>query len=142
MLLNLKENHPMIANRTIALLSTLVFTCLALPAEAADRMRTGQWVGTTTFNSRTINTSNCVTPGEADAMNGDAKSIRTNLEKAIPPEICKLTDIKVTGGQVIYTSTCKVGAPTVVTTNYHGDSFESTSSSGTKSAAKLVGACK
>ena len=124
------------------LLSTLAFTCLALPADAADRMRTGQWVGTTTFNNRTINTSNCVTPSDAGAMNGDAKSIQTNLEKSIPPEICKLTDIKVNGGQVIYTSTCKVGAPTVVTTNYHGDSFESTSSSGTKSAGKLVGACK
>ena len=129
-------------NHTIPLLSTLVFTCLALPSDAADRMRTGQWVGTTTFNSRTINTSNCVTPGDADAMNGDAKSIRTNLEKAIPPEICKLTDIKINGGQVIYTSTYKVGAPTVVTTNYHGDSFESTSSSGTKSVGKLMGACK
>ena len=129
-------------NRYIFQLSTLAFTCLALPADAADRMRTGQWVGTTTFNSRTINTSNCVTPSDADAMNGDAKSIQTNLEKAIPPEICKLTDIKVNDGQVIYTSTCKVGTPTVVTTNYHGNSFESTSSSGTTSAGKLVGACK
>ena len=129
-------------NRTISLLSTLAFACLALPAEAADRMRTGQWTGTTTVNTKTFNTSTCVTPSDADAMNGDAKSIRTQLEKSIPPEICKLTDIKVNGSQVIYTSTCTVGAPTVVTTNYHGNSFESTSSGGTTSTAKLVGACK
>ncbi len=127
-------------NHTIFLLSALA--CLALPADAADRMRTGQWTGTTTVNTKTFNTSTCVTPSDADAMNGDAKSIRTQLEKSIPPEICKLTDIKVNGDQVIYTSTCKVGAPTVVTTNYHGNSFESTSSSGTTSVAKLVGACK
>ena len=128
--------------RYIPLLSTFAFACVALPADAADRMRAGQWVGTTTVTSRTFNTSNCITPSDADEMNGDAKSIRTQLEKSIPPEICKLTDIKVNGGQVIYTAICKVGPPNVVTTNYHGDSFESTSTNGTKSEAKRVGACK
>ena len=129
-------------NRIIVLLSAVVFACLALSAEAADRIRTGQWAGTTTVKTRTFNTSNCISPGDAAAMNGDVKSIQAYLEKTIPPEICKLTDIKVNGGEVTYTSTCKVGAPSVVTTNYHGDSFESTSSSGAKSDGKLVGPCK
>ena len=129
-------------NHTIALLSAAVFACLALSVEAADRIRAGQWAGTTTVKARTFNTSNCILPGDAAAMNGDAKSIQAYLEKTIPPEVCKLTDIKVNGGDVIYTSTCKVGAPSVVTTHYRGDSFDSTSSSGAKSDGKLVGPCK
>ena len=128
-------------NRT-GLLAAAVFACLALSAEAADRIRPGQWAGTTTVKTRTFNTSNCILAGDAAAMNGDAKSIQAYLEKTIPPEVCKLTDIKVNGGDVIYTSTCKVGAPSVVTTHYRGDSFDSTSSSGAKSDGKLVGPCK
>ena len=128
--------------RTIPLLSVVMLACLALPAEAADRMRAGQWEGKTIVKTRTFNTSNCITPGDAAGMNGDAKSIRTQLEKSIPPEICKLTDIKANGNEVTYTSTCKVGAPNVIKTIYHGDSFESTGSDGTKSEGKLVGACK
>jgi hypothetical protein len=79
---------------------------------------------------------------DADAMNGDVKSVRAYLEKVIPPTICKVTDIKVNGGQVIYTSVCGGGAKNVVTTTYHGDSFEGASTGGTKTEAKLVGACK
>ena len=124
------------------LLLTCVVGCLALPAAAADRIRPGQWVGVTTVGSKTFNTSECISQSDADAMNGDAKSVRAYLEKSIPLDICKLTDIKLNGGQVIYTAVCKVGAPNVVTTNHHGNSIESTSTSGTKSVAKLTGACK
>jgi hypothetical protein len=129
-------------NRYIAPLSMFAFACLALPAHAADRIRAGQWIGTWTGGGRTRNTSNCMTQGDADAINSDAKSVRVYLEKVIPPTICKLTDIKVDGGQVIYTSACGGGAANVVTTTYHGDSFESTDTNGAKSVAKLVGACK
>lgn len=132
----MKTKHYMV------LFWAFAFACLARPADAADRMRPGQWVGTTTVKTRTFDNANCVTPNDAAAMNGDAKSIQAFLEKTIPPEICKIMDIKVNGGQVIYTSRCKVGAPNVITTNYHGDHSESTSSDGTTSQAKLVGACK
>ena len=125
-----------------AVLAACVLACLATSAEAADRMRAGQWTGKTTIKDRSFNTSNCMTQGDVDAMNGDAKSIRTQLEKTIPPEICKLSDIKVNGSEVIYTSTCGSAAANVVTTKYHGDSFESVTSNGTKSEGKLVGACK
>ena len=132
-------------NRYLPLISVFVLTSFALPADAADRMRTGQWVGTTTAAGRTFNTSNCMAQSDVEAMNGDVESIRAYLEKVIPPAICKLTDIQVNGDQVIYTSACRGGAATVVatvTTTYHGDSFESADTKGTKSEAKLVGACK
>ena len=135
-------------NRTMPLIATFAFSCLALPAAAADRMSAGQWVGTTTVGGKTFNTSQCMAQSDVDAMNGDVESIRAYLEKVIPPAICKLTDIQVNGGQVIYTSACRAGAATVVTTvttvttAYHGDSFESADTKGTKSEAKLVGACK
>jgi Protein of unknown function (DUF3617) len=132
----------MTANRNLLLLLMLAFACLAIPAEAADRMRAGQWTGTTTVSGKTFASSQCITQSDADAMNGDIKSVREYLVKIIPPTICKLTDIKVDGGQVIYTSTCGGGAANVTTTTYHGDSFVSLDSKGTKSEAKLMGACK
>ena len=108
-------------------------------------MRPGQWVGTTTAAGRTFNSSSCLVQADADAMNGDAESIGVYLKKVIPEEICKLSDIKVDGDQIIYTSTCQVGGSakiSTITTNYHGDSFESLDTHGVKSEAKLTGACK
>ena len=129
-------------NRCMALLSICAFACVALPADATDRIRAGQWVGTTTFDGKTRPASTCMTQSDADAMNGDAKAIRTYMEKAIPPTICKLTDIKVDGNQVTYTSVCSGAAANTVATTYHGDSFESTNTRGAKTEAKWVGACK
>jgi len=126
----------------MALIAGLLTASVALSAEAADRIRAGQWEGMWTGGGRTRATSNCMTQSDADAMNGDAKSIRAYLEKTIPPEICKLSDIKVSGSQVTYTSLCTGGKPNIITTAYHGDSFESLDSSGAKSEAKRVGACK
>ena len=79
---------------------------------------------------------------DVDAINGDAKSVRAYLEKTIPPEICKLSNFKVNGNEVIYTSTCGSAAPSVITTKYRGNSFESLSTDGTKSEARLAGPCK
>lgn len=129
-------------NRCVTILSMLVFTCLGLPAQAADRMHAGQWVGTTIVGGNTYPMSSCVSQSDADAMNGDAKAVEAYLKKIIPPEACKITDVKVDGKQVIYTASCGGGAPKVVTTSYHGDSSEGTDSTGGKTEAKLVGACK
>jgi hypothetical protein len=120
----------------------LAFCSVAFPAQAADRMRPGQWVGSTVAGGRTFASSTCVTQADADAMNGDAQAVRVGLEKVIPAKVCKLSDIKANGAQVVYTSVCNGGAPTVITTLYRGDSFESTSSTGVRSTAKLTGACK
>ena len=82
-----------------------------------------------------------MTQGDADAVNGDAKSVAAYLEKIIPPTICKVTNIKVSAGQITYTSVCQ-GKENAITTTYRGDSFESTDSSGAKSQAKWTGPCK
>ena len=128
-------------NRTVTI-SMFVFACYALPAHATDRMRAGQWNGTTIAGGRTFPTSSCISQSDADAMNGDAKAIQAYLEKIIPPQICKITDVQVQGGQVVYTASCGSVAPKVVTTSYHGDSSEGTDNTGTKTEAKLVGPCK
>ena len=126
--------------------ATLMLTCMiacgALSAEAADRMRAGQWVGTWTGAGRTRATSDCMKQEDVAAMNGDASSIKAYLEKTIPPTICRLSDIKATATEVTYTSVCAGGKANVITTTYHGDRFESTDSTGAKSEAKWVGACK
>ncbi|HEX7442189.1 MAG TPA: DUF3617 family protein [Caldimonas sp.] len=129
-------------NHDLAVLSVLVFTCLALPADAADRMRPGQWVGTTVVGGRTYPTSSCISQGDADAMNGDAKSVQAYLEKTIPPQICKITEVKVDGGKVVYSASCGGRPAKVITTAYHGDSSEGTDSTGAKTDGKLIGACK
>ena len=129
-------------NRSVTVLSMLVFTCLALSAQAADRVHAGQWVGTTIVGGKTYPTSSCMSQSDANAMNGDAKAVEAYLQKIIPPEVCKITEVKVNGGQVIYTASCVGGAPKVVTTSFHGDSSNGTDSTGGKTEAKLVGACK
>lgn len=115
---------------------------LALPAQAADRVRPGQWVGTTVAAGRTFPTSSCISQADADAMNGDAKSIQGYLEKIIPPEVCKIASVKVDGGTVIYSAVCGGQPPRLITTMYHGTSSEGTDSSGSKTEGKLVGPCK
>jgi hypothetical protein len=94
------------ANHHKALLLTCLVACVALPADAAERMRPGQWVGEWTGGGRTRHTSTCVTQSDADAINGDVKSVRAYLEQIIPPTICKVTNIKVSGGQIAYPSVC------------------------------------
>ena len=125
----------------VAALSACMLACIALPAIAADRVHAGQWVGSWTDGKTTRPTSSCMSQSDADAMNGDAKSIRAYLEKTIPPSICQLTDIKVDGSKVSYTATCGAAGASSNTTTYHGDSSESIDSKGAKSQAKRVGAC-
>jgi len=132
-------------NRYLMILSMLVFIGLALSAQAADRVRAGQWVGTTIVGGKTYNTSSCVSPSDAAGMNGDAKAVKAYLETIIPPEICKITDVKADGSQVVYTASCSGGAVKTVktvTTSYFGNRSEGTDSTGSKTEAKLVGACK
>ena len=103
-------------NRYVTLLSASLLACVALPSEAADRVHAGQWDGTWTGAGRTRQTSNCMTQADADAMNGDVKSVRTHLEKVIPPSICTLTDIKISGDRITYTAACKGGTTNIVST--------------------------
>jgi hypothetical protein len=127
-----------------ARLRVLLAMCAAavvLPAEAADRMRPGQWVGTTVAGGRTFATSSCISQADADAMNGDAKSVQGYLEKIIPAESCKISSVKVDGSKIVYSAACGGRPPRVVTTIYHGSSSEGSDSSGSKTDGKLTGAC-
>jgi hypothetical protein len=120
-----------------------LLACLAAPALAAERMRAGQWEGTTTLpDGKVIPNSSCVSASDATAMNGDAKSVQAFLETVIPPAICKLSNVKASGDQIVYSSACGAAKETVITTNYHGTSSEALSSGGTKTVAKWTGACK
>lgn len=123
-------------------MTAVMFTLACAPAFAADRMHAGQWTGTTVVGGRTYPTSSCITQSDSDAMNGDAKAVGGYLAKTIPAEVCKISDIKVTDGQIVYTVACAGGAPKVVTTSYHGDSSEGTDTTGAKTEAKRVGPCK
>jgi hypothetical protein len=132
-------------NRFVTSLLTLVFIGLGLSAQGADRVRAGQWVGTTIVAGKAYPTSSCVSQSDAAGMNGDAAAIKAYLETIIPPQVCNLSDVKADGNQVIYTASCSGGAKKTVktvTTFYYGDHSEGTDSTGGKTEAKLVGACK
>jgi len=129
-------------NRAVTVVSMLAFAGLALPARAVDRMHAGQWVGTTVVGGKTYQTSNCMSPSDAAAMNGDASAVEAYLKKIIPPEACEISAVKVDGPKVVYTAACGGGAPKVVTTFHHGDHLEGTDSTGAKIEGKLSGACK
>jgi hypothetical protein len=127
--------------RTGVLLLACIFACVALVAEAADRVRAGQWEQTLTIAGRTISKSTCLTQSDAEAINGDASSIKMYVEKVSAPAGCKVTDVKINGSQVVVTSVCASGKENVGTTTYHGDSFETVNTNGTRSEAKWIGAC-
>jgi hypothetical protein len=132
----------MTINGYLTMLSMLVFTSLTLTAQAPDRMRAGQWIGTTITGGKTFPTSSCVSRSDADAMNGDAKAVKTYLETIIAPEICTISDVRVDANRVVYAVACGGGASKTVTTSYHGDRSEGTDSTGAKTEARLVGSCK
>jgi hypothetical protein len=116
------------------------FQC-ARPAEAADRVRAGQWEQTLNVAGRTISKSTCLTQSDADVINGDARSIKAYAGKVSAPAGCKVTDVKINGNQVVVTSICASGKENVGTTTYHGDSLETVNTNGTTSQSQWVGPC-
>jgi hypothetical protein len=123
----------------------LMFIAPALGAQAADRVRAGHWVGTTIVGGKTYPTSSCVSPSDAAEINGDAEVVKAYLETIIPPEICKLTDVRADGNRIVYTASCSGGgvkSTKTVTTSYYGDRSDGADSAGGKTEAKLVGPCK
>ncbi len=124
------------------LLATSVCAALASPASGADRVRAGQWEVTLHVAGQSIVRPTCLTQADADAINGDAKSIRQYAERVSAQVGCKVNDVKVNGNQVTVTSVCASGKENVGTTTYHGGSYEAVNTNGAKSEAKWVGACK
>jgi hypothetical protein len=130
------------STRNPIVVGMLLFGSLGLTAAVTDRVRPGQWMGTTIVGGKTYPTSSCMSSSDTKALNGDAKTVQGYLETIIPSEICKITDVKVDGAKIVYTASCISGGSKVVTTSYHGDHFEGTDSTGGKVEAKLVGPCK
>ena len=126
--------------------STLLSIGIAASASpATDRMRPGQWVGTTIADGKKYPTSECMSPQNAVLLNGDAKAVQSYLETTIPPEICRISDVKADGPRVVYTASCTAGTMKTVktvTSVFFGNRMEGTDSAGGKSDAKLVGPCK
>jgi len=91
---------------------------------------------------RGVSRSTCLSQADADAINGDAPSIKAYAERVGSPAGCKVTDVTIKGDQVIVTSVCAAGKQNVGTTTYHGDSFETVNTNGAKSQSKWVGPCK
>jgi hypothetical protein len=129
-------------HRSAVILSLLLFASLSITARTADRVRPGQWVGTTVVGGKTYPTSSCLSQSDATALSGDAKAVKAYMETVIPPEICAISDVKVDGAKIVYTASCGKGGSKVVTTSYYGDHSEGTDSTGGKTDAKLVGPCK
>lgn len=134
----------MLHHRTSALIFNSLLATLALPAVAADRVHAGQWEQTVNVAGLTITRPNCLSKADADAINGDAKSIKGYLEKLQSSTTmgCTVKDVKIDGNKVIVTNACPDGKVTVGTTTYHGDRYETENSAGTKSEGKWVGPCK
>jgi hypothetical protein len=124
------------------LLLSCILTCIAVPAGAADRVRAGQWDVTLTIAGRTMTKSTCMSQSDADAINGDPKSVRAKVEKDTAAGGCAVKDVKIAGNQITVTSVCRDGRENVGTTTYHGDSLETVNTNGTKAQSKWVGACK
>jgi len=110
---------------------TLLFTSIcalllagALSVRAAERMAAGQWEFTLTGNGESRVVKQCITPDQANEMNGDTKTARAFAEKrANGRRTIKSYDIH--GDTVKYALIC--GDRTIeTTTTFTGDTSEGT----------------
>ena len=127
-------------NTTAVLLSITMIALTIATARAADRVQAGQWETTISGGVHERVFKACVTAAEANAMNGDEKTVRAAVIKPAEDAGCTVKDIRVSGNKVISDATCH-GMQATSTTTYHGDWYEQVSSIGTKVHAKRVGAC-
>ena len=126
------------------LLSLIVLGLNTPVAQAADRVRAGQWETTLAMKSgppTTIKT--CMTATEAGYLNGGSAALRKYLEKSTAEKTngrCALKDLKVNGNEITATTVCGK-TTTAVTTSYHGDRYASSSTGGVTIKGKRLGAC-
>lgn len=103
---------------------------------ASDRVRMGQWEVTSTSNGKARTFKSCVQADEATAVNGDAKASKAYTEKLLAGH-CTFTDYKVSGNSISSVMSC--GATIVrSTTTYHGDRYESDSTTRTGNASEVT----
>jgi hypothetical protein len=91
---------------------------------AAERMTAGQWEFTLTGNGESRTIKQCVTPDQANEMNGDSKTARAFAEKRAKGR-CTIKSYDVQGSTVQYALIC--GDRTIQsTTTFRGDTSEGT----------------
>jgi hypothetical protein len=134
--------------RTLLLTLLCVLLLAATPRlRTADRMAAGQWEFTMTTNGESKTMKQCISPDQANEMNGDTKTARAFAEKKAKGR-CTIKSYDIQGDTVKYALVC--GDRTIdSSTTFHGDTSEGTLTTTTadgKVDAKIVkarrlGAC-
>jgi uncharacterized protein len=140
------DEEYLLSNVPLRRLATLVVSALAacslLDVQAADRVRAGEWSMTVTVPSgKQVTRSACLSQNEANAINGDANSIKAHLQKKIAGNDCVPTDVTTAGNEVTITWVCTSGRQNVATTTYRGETFVTVNTNGANSESKWVGPC-
>ena len=123
----------------------LTFLFTSMSAQAVDRVHAGQWetVLTTKAGNSSPATISCLTASEAAFLNGDAAALRKHVEESMAKNTrgrCKVTDLQVKGNAIAVTTACGSNH-SVVTTTYHGETYEAVSTAGTTIRGRRLGAC-
>ncbi len=133
---------------------TLLFTSICalllaptLSMRAAERMAAGQWEFTLTGNGESRTMKQCMTPDQANEMNGDTKTARGFAEKRAKGR-CTIKSYDIQGNTVKYSLVC--GDRTIdSSTTFTGDTSEGTLTTTTADGkvdtrivkARRLGAC-
>ena len=121
---------------------------VTLPLRAADRMAAGRWEFTLTGNGESRTVNQCMTPEQANEMNGDSQTARGFAEKRNKGR-CTIKSYDIQGDTVKYSLVC--GDRTIDSrTTFHGDTSEGTLKTTTADGnvdtrtvkARRLGACK
>jgi Protein of unknown function (DUF3617) len=139
---------------TAMIKQTLLFTSMcalvlagALSVRAAERMAAGQWAFTLTGNGESRTMTQCMTPDQANEMNGDTKTARGYAEKRTKGR-CTIKSYDIQGNTVKYALVC--GDRTIESsTTFTGDTSEGTLTTTTADGkvdaktvkARRLGAC-
>lgn len=139
---------PMNARNAVAPLPlALALALMGGHADAAERMKSGQWEVSVTESGQTHVSTQCDSPEKVAGTNGTAAEVRASLEKSAASLHCTIQGFKLEGDTISYTYACP-GRSTTSTTSYHGDTYESevTSKSGGREDTRQIkgrrlGAC-
>ena len=139
---------------TTTIKQTLLFTSIcalllvgALSVRAAERMAAGQWEFTMTGTGEPRILKQCITPDQANEMNGDTRTARAFAEKRAKGR-CTIKSYDIQGNTVKYALSC--GDRTIeTTTTFTGDTSEGTQTTTTADGkvdtrtikARRLGAC-
>ena len=139
---------------TTTIKQTLLFTSIcalllagALSVRAAERMTAGQWEFTLTGTGEPRILKQCITPDQANEMNGDTGTARAFAEKRAKGR-CTIKSYDIQGNTVKYALSC--GDRTIeTTTTFAGDTSEGTQTTTTADGkvdsrtikARRLGAC-